>query len=87
MRDSWESIPRSLLGRYAFDQASRHFRCSIDPTAAGRGALFPARTSNYNHGMTRLLFCLACTGSLIFLSGCADTFYLPPMAEGEEVVW
>ena len=50
------------------------------------GALFPTRYSPYNHGMTRLLFCLAFTGSLSLLSGCTESSSLPPMAEGEELV-
>ena len=53
---------------------------------ARRGALFPTRYSPYNHGMTRLLFCLAFTGSLSLLSGCTESSSLPPMAEGEELV-
>ena len=36
--------------------------------------------------MTRLLFCLAFTGSLSLLSGCTESSSLPPMAEGEELV-
>jgi membrane-bound lytic murein transglycosylase F len=36
--------------------------------------------------MTRLLFCLAFTGSLSLLSGCTESSSLPPMAEGGELV-
>ena len=50
------------------------------------GVLFPARSSTYNYGMMRLLFCLACAGSLSLLPGCTDSSTLQPMAEGEELV-
>ena len=55
-------------------------------TDAPRGALFPARPSAYNYGMTRLLFCLACVGSLSLLPACTDSSSLPPLAEGKELV-
>ena len=72
--------------RYACGQEPRRFHLFIGVTAALRGALFPGRPSAYNHGMTRLLFCLACAGSLSLLSACTDSSFLPPLAEGEEVV-
>ena len=36
--------------------------------------------------MTRLLFYLACAGSLSLLSACTDSSSLPPLAEGKELV-
>ena len=75
-----------MVGRYACDLQLSRFRRFIHRTTAGRGALFPARPNPYNHGMTRLLFCLALTGSLSLLSGCTESSSLPPMAKGEELV-
>ena len=48
--------------------------------------LFAARSSHYNHCMSRWLFLLACTGLLSLLSSCTDSPSLPPMAKGKEVV-
>ena len=36
--------------------------------------------------MTRLLFCLACAGSVSLLAACTDSSSLPPLAEGKELV-
>jgi len=80
------SIPWSLVSRYGCEPEPRGFRRFIQGTAAGRGALFPTRSSPYNHDMTRLLFCLAFTGSLSLLSACTDSSSLPPLAEGKELV-
>ena len=74
------------MRRYACEPEPRCFHLLTEVTDALRGTLFPARPSAYNHGMTRLLFYLACAGSLSLLSACTDSSSLPPLAEGKELV-